>query len=152
MKGRAALSLPPTYGTINDKQDAYMPPLQLRRLAKESGRYWSFHSIPTTVALPNNRYAKSLNSFLDHDDEPSFRELLREYSDFGVPRPSSYADVFHDTFKSPRVPWSINALLAPCLAGGWQQAIATGAHRGKTYRKYDMRSAYLWAADRKSVV
>lgn len=142
---RTALNYLPTYGEVHEKRDAYVYGTQIRALAKQTGRYWSFHSVPTTVALPENRFAKSLTSFTDHTDESSFMELLREYSEHGVPRPSGYADVFHETFKSPRVSWSINSRLAPCMAGGWQAAISPGVHRG-VYYKYDMRSAYLWAA------
>lgn len=146
MKGRAALLLPPTFQTINENADAYVDALALRKLVKGSARFWSFHQAPTTVALPNNRYAKSLNGFQDHvDNESKFQELIREYSDYGVPRPGGYADVFHERFISPRVRWSVNAVLAPALAGGWQAAISPGVHKG-TFYKYDMRSAYLWAA------
>jgi hypothetical protein len=143
---RAPLALPPTYDSVSDNQDAYLFPGKMRVLASETKRYWAFHSVPTTVALPGNRFAKSLNSFTDHaHDEPRFRELLREYAELGVPRPSGYADVFHETFKSPRVSWSINSQLAPCFAGGWQESLSPGCHFGRYYR-YDMRSAYLWAA------
>jgi hypothetical protein len=145
-RSRAALKLAPSFLTIEDGKDAYISHPQLRGLAKQHGRFWSFYSIPTTVALPNNRFAKSLKGFPDHmDDETRFRELLREYGDNGVPRPSGYADVFHEKFSSPRVNYSVNALLAPCFAGGWQQALKIGRHPG-VYYKYDMRSAYLWAA------
>lgn len=142
---RKALALTPTYGTVIENHDAYIDPMKLRQLARQHGRFWSFHSVPTTVALPGNCFAKSLAPFTDHQDEPLFQKLLSEYSDFGVPRPSGYADVFHETFRSPRVPWSVNKLLGPCLAGGWQAALEPGVHRGRYY-KYDMRSAYLWAA------
>lgn len=142
---RKALALPPTYGIVLDKQDAYLPSTQLRALAKQHGRYWSFHDVPTTVALPNNRFAKSLNPFTDHITEDAFRGILEEYDKLGCPRPSGYADVFHQRFISPRVPWSVNSLFAPCLAGGWQAALSPGAHKGIFY-KYDLRSAYLWAA------
>lgn len=142
---RPALALPPTYGAIGKHQDAYLTPLELRKLIFDNRRFWSFHDTPTTVALSGNRFAKSLSGFTHHTDEPSFRELLREYSDFGVTRPGGYADVFHERFQSPRVCWSVNALLAPCFAGGWQQAISPGAHYEQHYR-YDLRSAYLWAA------
>lgn len=142
---RKAIAFPPTYATISKGCDAYMHGTQIRALAKESGRFWSFHGVPTTVALSESRYAKSLAGFSDHTDEDSFRELLREYADSGCDRPSGYADVFHSTFQSPRVGWSINSQLGPCLAGGWQQAIRCGISKG-TYYKYDLRSAYLWAA------
>lgn len=142
---RPASKLPPSYGVIENRADAYLHPLDLRRLARETGRYWLFHSQPTTVALPGNRYAKSLSGFADHSTEPLFRELLREFAEQGVDRPSGYADVFHSRFASPRVNWSVNARLAPAFAGGWQEAITPGVHRG-TFYKYDLNSAYLWAA------
>jgi hypothetical protein len=142
---RTALAFAPTFNTITEKRDAYVDALTLRRIARDSGRYWSFHKIPTTVALPSNCFAKSLNGFADHQDEEPFMELLREYAEYGVPRPSGYADVFHEIYRSPRVKWSTNSVLAPALAGGWQACLIPGAHKG-TYYKYDIRSAYLWAA------
>lgn len=145
MTSRAALSLPPTYGVIRDKQDAYLHPNEIRKLTKQYNRHWRFNDCPTTVALDGYRFAKSLNGFTSHPDEQSFMELLREYDFYNVPRPSGYADVFHEHFKSPRVNWSVNAVLSPALAGAWQEATNVGIHFGKYYR-YDMRSAYLWAA------
>lgn len=145
---RPALAYPASYREIKPGRDAYVFNTQLRVLVSKNknNRFWSFHQIPTTVALPDNRYAKSLNSFTDHcDDVDRFTGLLDEYERFGVPRPSGYADVFHETFQSPHIPWSVNASFASCLAGGWQQATNPGVHRG-VYFKYDMRSAYLWSA------
>jgi hypothetical protein len=142
---RKALAIDPTYETIEPGRDAYLHTTQMRATAKKFGRYWAFHDVPTTVALPDSRFAKSLNSFADHSDESAFRELLKEYAYHNCPRPSGYADVFHEKFKSPRVSWSINSQFAPCLAGGWQETLSPGVHFG-VFRKYDMRSAYLWAA------
>lgn len=142
---RKPLLLAPSYECVEPDRDAYLNPFRLRPLAKEAGRYWSFHSMPTTVGLSGNRYVKSLKGFTSHTDEASFRELLREYAELGVPRPSGYADVFHARFRSPFVNYSVNKRLAPALAGGWQAAITPGVHIG-TYHRYDMRSAYLWAA------
>ncbi len=142
---RKPLAFPPSYGTVEPGVDAYLDPLQLRSLTVENKRFWSFYSAPTTVALPGNRYAKSLKPFTSHETEPEFRELLAEYAEHNVPRPSGYADVFHEKFRSPRVSWSVNAMLAPAMAGGWQASLKPGRHPGTFYR-YDMRSAYLWAA------
>jgi len=142
---KSVLALPPTYMTVERDKDAYLDPLKLRPLTKETGRFWSFDRAPTTVALAGNRYAKSLRGFTNHADERSFRELLREYTEHGCPRPSSYADVFHEHYRSPRINWSVNAMLAPAMAGGWQSAIVPGNSYG-TFRRYDLRSAYLWAA------
>lgn len=145
MTQRMALTLPPSYETLNDKRDAYLQPREIRKLAKQHGRYWAFHRIPTTVALPGNRFAKSLAGFTSHTNETDFRELIREFTEAGCPRPSGYADVFHEKFRSPRVNWSINALISGYTAGGWQQAITPGISKGRYY-KYDLRSAYLWSA------
>src|SRR5262245_29927314 len=142
---RSALAIPPLFNAIGPGQDSYMRPMRIRELAKKHGRYWSFKDAPTTVALPGNRFAKSLAAFHEHQQEEQFRELLREFTEHGVDRPGGYADVFHQHFISPRISWSTNAPFEQCLAGGWQEAIKCGAHRG-VYRKYDMRSAYLWAA------
>lgn len=142
---RAALSLAPTIGDIRPSSDAYVKMGTLRELAAKASRWWTFHGVPTTVEMPGNRYAKLWDRFTEHAfDRDVFAELLREYKDLGVPRPGGYADVFHDRNKSPRVPWSVNAMLAPAFAGGWQAALKLGVHRGVFY-KYDMRSAYLWA-------
>lgn len=144
-KARAALRLEPSFRRLEDGRDAYVSLPQLRTLAKSAKRWWTFHDSPTTVELEGNRYAKNIGGFSHHlEDEPGFLELLREYASHDVPRPAGYADVFHKHFQSPRVPWSANATLAPALAGGWQEALVPGIHRG-TFRRYDIRSAYLWA-------
>lgn len=146
VSSRPALSLAPTVLRIEDGHDAYVNRGTLRQLVKAgAGRWWSFHDMPTTVELPGKRYAKSIQGFVDHmDDAPRFLDLIAEYRDAGCPRPTGYADVFHKHFRSPRVAWSVNARLAPVLAGGWQQALRPGVHAGRFF-KYDIRSAYLWA-------
>lgn len=153
---RPALALEPTIHRIEDGRDAYVTAGRMRQLLTGAGesetarirRWWTFHDLPTTLELTGGRastYAKLLDRFTDHmENPPAFLELVREYADHGVPRPGGYADVFHETFKSPRVPWSVNATLAPAFAGGWQAALKVGVHPGRFYR-YDMRSAYLWA-------
>src|SRR4051812_11767901 len=114
---RLALALPPTIQQITPFQDAYLSQHELRRIVSrakfesESPRYWSFGGIPTTIALSDNRYAKSLDAFQDHafdvreindgsevqPDYSRFYGLLEECAQSGVPRPSGYADVFHET-------------------------------------------------------
>ena len=150
---RSALSFGPSLGEIVDGRDAYVTLNQLRALVVDANRWWTFHRMPTTVELPNvsfpkhtsgPRYAKLWDRFTDHSDKDAFLELLREYRELGVARPGGYADVFHKRYKTPHVAWSVNAMLAPAFAGGWQDALRVGVHSG-TYYKYDMRSAYLWA-------
>lgn len=154
MKRAAVVTLLPTYHggqnaeefakTFDPARDCYADSNIVRQLARDSGRWWSFHSVPTTAALESNRYAKTLTGFTSHATEADFYEMLRESAECGVPRPGGYADVFHHRFHSPRINWSINSALAPAFAGGWQEAIRPGRHAG-VWRKYDLRSAYLWA-------
>lgn len=142
---REALQVAPSLGHITDGQDAYVTLSQLRHLVLRANRWWTFHSVPTTVELPGGKtYAKLWDRFTEHGEAEAFAELLREYKELGVPRPGGYADVFHSRNPSPRVPWSVNTMLAPAFAGGWQQALKVGVHSG-TFYKYDLRSAYLWA-------
>lgn len=144
---RAALAFAPTLGYVEPGRDAYVSLGPLRTIAAAAVRWWTFHSVPTTVELsgrPSERYAKLWDRFTEHGEEGAMRELLREYESFGVNRPGGYADVFHDQYNSFRVAWSVNSMLAPAFAGGWQAALKTGAFRGVFY-KYDLRSAYMWA-------
>lgn len=142
---RAPLKLEPTFRRVEDGRDAYVGLPQLRALAKKAKRWWTFHGAPTTVEMDEQRYAKNIGGFTHHlEDERGFLEFLRECDSHGVPRPAGYSDVFHKHFFSPRVAWSVNATLAPALAGGWQEALSPGIHRGE-FRRYDIRSAYMWA-------
>lgn len=142
---RQATLVAPSIGRIEPGRDCYLQPTQLRALAAQSSRYWSFSGVPTTVALPDNRFAKSMKGFPSHQHEHEILDLIEEFASFGVPRPSGYADVFHDKFRSPHIPWSINAAFADIFSGGWEASLCPGSHAG-TYRRYDLRSAYLWSA------
>ena len=145
MTARAQGRLQPTVQRVEPGRDAYVSQQQLRGLVKRGSRWWTFHGAPTTVHLEGNSYAKRIDGFTHHlDNEETFLELLREYGEQGCPRPTGYADVFHAHHRTARVPWSVNAMLAPALAGGWQAALIPGIFRG-VYHRYDMRSAYLWA-------
>jgi len=37
---KSVLALPPTYMTVERDKDAYLDPLKLRPLTKETGRFW----------------------------------------------------------------------------------------------------------------
>lgn len=135
----------PTLHDIAPDRDAYVAPKTLRVLKRHAVRHWTFRGQPTTLELSGRRFVKSLDAFSEHaSDSEAFYEMLREYADYGVPRPTGYADPFHARFQTPRVKWTYNAILASRFVGGWQEAIAPGTHLGPHYR-YDLRSAYLWA-------
>lgn len=142
---RAALSLLPTFRRIEPGRDAYVTRTHLARLTKKARRWWTFRDNPTTLELPAGKvYAKCASPFSDHQTEPAFLELMREHADLDVPRPTGYADVFHEKYRLPRVKWTHNAALAPRFVGGWQEALSVGTFPGMHF-KYDLRSAYLWA-------
>lgn len=137
MKARVSL------GVHQPGHDAYVTRGELRILTHDAPRWWSLHRAPTSVMAAQGGTAKCWDKFPDHQDADKMEELLREYADLGVARPSSYACIFHDHYRPPRPSWSPNAALAPAFSGGWQWA-APGQYRG-VYRRYDIRSAYLWA-------
>lgn len=76
--------------------------------------------------------------------EGLFMDFLRECADVGVRRPSSFSDVFHQRYHSPRVIRSVNNLFARHFVGAWEAAPTPGRHSG-VWRKYDVNRAYYWA-------
>lgn len=124
-------------------RDGYVHTSTLSEWRHQASRYWSINGRVTTVMLKENVW-KDATRFNAHCEEGVFQELLRECADFGCPRPSSYNDVFHAQFHSPRVRASINNALAPAFTGAWQKAFLRGTFKG-TYYRYDLASAYLWA-------
>lgn len=144
-KPRAQLALAPALREVAQGRDGYVERGQLRTLKADARRWWTFRGGPCSVQLKDGSIYKCVDGIEEHTgDVETFNEFMREVRDSGVDRPSSYADVFHKTFYTPRVRWSLNEVLSHRLVGGWQQAIQPGAHLG-LHRKYDMRSAYLWA-------
>jgi hypothetical protein len=138
---------PVIIGHIEPGHDCYASRGQLvnaitRRRAR---RWWKFRGQLTTIEHDHQCYAKTPHGFTDHESDGALLELVREAREYGVALPTGYADVFHKTFRTPRTHASVNLLFAPRLAGGWQQALQTGALPG-TWRLYDLRSAYLWAS------
>lgn len=59
--------------------------------------------------------------------------------------PSSWGDVYHRLYQSPYVPKSVAFDLRGRVPGGWQEARHKGRILG-TWRVYDLKSAYRWAA------
>ena len=107
---------------------------------------WSVGGRTTSLQMPGAGMVKAVDRFsIRHTcSEAAFQELIRECSDYGCARPSSYGSVFHAVYKSPRVRRSLQAPFEPWFAGGWQEAKMTGVIRGR-WRRYDLNSAYLWA-------
>lgn len=100
-----------------------------------------------TLKLRGGGILKSLNRFTDHrHDATAFAEMLRECAQYGVERPSSYSDVFHQRFRTPRIAFTVNWLFRDYFAGAWQEARRIGEIQEPMY-KYDLNQAYLWAGE-----
>lgn len=64
----------------------------------------------------------------------------------GVEHPSSWADTFHQVAPSVRrIKHTYNAMFSWWSGGPWEEALKTGTLAGQWYR-YDLVSAYRWAA------
>lgn len=143
---RAALEELPTWHCLSPGQDGYVTPPTLARQLRHARRWWSFNGRTTTVERADGTLIKSLSPFTAHPTLDQFNELITESAYVaGVHRPTGYADVFHKLYPSPYTTPSYNAVLRQRFAGGWQEALAPGYHKGE-WRRYDLRSAYLWAA------
>lgn len=143
---RAALETLPTWNLVAPGQDAYVGPQILARQLPHARRWWTFNGRISTVERDDATLVKSVRPFLGHPTLPEFNELIEESASVaGVHRPTGYADVFHKLYPSPYTTPSFNAALRARFAGGWQEAIRPGTHKG-LWRRYDVRSAYLWAA------
>lgn len=76
---------------------------------------------------------------------------LGELATYDITHPSSYADIYwtqHERLyegKPPTIPATYNRVLDWWAGGPWSEARTVGRLPGKWYR-YDLRSAYRWAA------
>ena len=84
---------------------------------------------------------KNRNRFMPHLTS----DLLRDLASVGIRQPASYGSCYHTLAKTPRVPRTINNIFSWWPGGPWQEALFTGRHFGRYYR-YDLCSAYRWAA------
>lgn len=118
----------------------------MAQLIARSSRTWHVGGELRSMQHIGGGYVKRLDDFAPHADTPEhFAEFIREASSFGSFMPSSYASIFHDTFKSPRVRWTVNAMLRPYFRGAWNHARSLGNVPG-SFHSYDLNSAYLWAS------
>jgi hypothetical protein len=137
---------PPLFRRTEPGRNAYLAGYDFGNVIQGASRAWSVNGEYRSVQQHGGGYVKRIDDFTSHyEDENTFLEFIRECSEQASFMPSSYASVFHDRFKSPRVRWSVNALLAPYFRGAWNEARVTGVSTGH-YRAYDINSAYLWAS------
>lgn len=137
----------PLYKEIVLGHDSYHINGALAQLAatEHAQRAWLKGSTYASVQLKGGGVVKSLEQFDRHGHtEDSFMAFLEECLRYEVSRPSSYSDVFHQLFSSPRIAYTVNRYLAPYFAGAWQEARVVGVVAGPLFR-YDLNSAYLWS-------
>jgi hypothetical protein len=137
----------PLYKSVVIGADSYHIPPILGALATGTDvtRTWAKGHRFVSVELRGGGIVKSLSQFDRHNGhEDAFLSFMEECQRAGVARPSSYGDVFHEQYKSPRVAGTVNGYFENEFAGAWQEAIETGLFV-QHLRKYDLNSAYLWA-------
>lgn len=126
--------------------DSYVLPDNFPGDTRDLLRSWSFGGSLRSVQWKQGGIVKNRIAFSSHKPADSLLSLLIEGAGAGIKRPSSYADFFHQRYHSPLVRPGIRMAFALPIFGGWQeQTLPLGIYQG-TWYKYDIRSAYLWAA------
>lgn len=134
----------PLIDSISPGCDSYVLP---GMMPPQSGllRSWSFAGRLRSVQTQGMDIIKDRSGFVDHLPPDALAGLLDDAARREVERPSGYSDLFHQTYTSPRIGKTAKSFLNWEVSGGWQhQSVANGRHPG-TWRKYDIRSAYLWS-------
>lgn len=136
----------PSFLRIEDGRDAYLSPIDLTQMRKsrEFSRFWSVMGRTSTVQVGKRIYKDASRFGRFGQSEDMFMSMLEDAARHNVNRPSSFASHFHDTFRSPRVTRSVNAIFDDCFVGGWEEAKVIGSATG-LHRQYDINSAYLWS-------
>ena len=137
----------PYWNDVVAGHDSYVRQYVLQELVRDghARRWWRANGRICSVELKDKGILKPLDAFPEHaHDETVFGALLEHCYSRGIKRPSSYADMFNQSFQSPRLRWSKNSQFLALFSGGWQQARTRGEVRGR-FRNYDIRSAYLWS-------
>lgn len=128
-------------------KDSYVTPAMMPATGTPAiSRAWKYQQVLRSVQWGSGGVVKNRSSFVDHIKPSDLAALLDEAESAGVKRPSSYADLFHHCYSSPRLSGPVaRAVQHFDVFGGWQQLTKpTGDYAG-TWRRYDIRSAYLWA-------
>ncbi len=122
----------------------YRQPTELPDIARKLERcmVWSYRGAIRTVR-EGNHYHKT--RFANEAEQGQALDDFRRAGGRGAP--SSWGDIFHRFFKSPRPHPGILHDLRGRVSAGWQEARKTGPLDGAWWT-YDIVSAYAWAASR----
>jgi hypothetical protein len=137
----------PYWNSVVVGHDSYVRQYVLVELVRDghARRWWRANGRIVSLELKDRGILKPLEAFPEHaHDESTFGALMEHCYARGIKRPSSYADMFNQSYTGPRITWSKNAQFLPLFAGGWQQARVRGEVKERL-RNYDIRSAYLWS-------
>jgi hypothetical protein len=135
------------YGTMMPNAAGYAPTVQLAQAWKDGKlqRLWRLGPRIITGQLTKQLGAgvwKAVERFPLDDPNATLDSL----ESAGVDHPSSWADTYHQKAPYvPRVKHTFNGLLSWWSGGPWSEARRTGNFGGVWYR-YDLVSAYRWAA------
>jgi len=108
------------------------------------GTMWRYHRHIRTYRPSTQVFYKNVRG-LNPDTEQDFWNVIHSCQRAGLRMPSSFSGIFHQVFESPWPDISSTALFQNQTVGAWQQAFIEGSCKGKLY-KYDLNSAYQWAA------
>lgn len=133
----------PLYDEIRPGRDSYVYRSALPSLIPTASRWWRINGRTTSVQIGPS-IIKSHNPFTEHTTADTFTALMQECYEIGVIRPSSYSDIFSQTYHTPWILPSASAIMGTTFAGGWQEARVLGMLKGPHF-KYDLNSAYYWA-------
>jgi hypothetical protein len=122
----------------------YRHPTELSEVARTLDRcmVWSYRGAIRTVR-EGNHYHKT--RFANEEDQNRTLDEFKAAGGRGAP--SSWGDIFHRFFRSPRPHPGILHDLRGRVSAGWQEARRTGPLEGAWWT-YDIVSAYAWAASR----
>jgi len=133
--------------TVIAGEAGYTTSRQLRQ-AWDVGAFsqtWSMGGLIVSGKL-NTDHGKGLWKSYERFTPPISEDMLNALALVGVKHPSSYADCYHQIAPATmRVKRTINAIFDFWSGGPWQEARTCGTHSGTWYR-YDICSAYRWAA------
>lgn len=138
----------PLYNDVRHGRNAYVNDVMFEELVKFSTRSWRFHAMTTSLQMTGGGIIKRWSRFPEAaGSEETFLTFIERCAEAEVFMPSSFGDVFHQRWRSPRVYHSQNESFARLVVGGWEEAKFKGVHQ-TPLRRYDLNRAYLWSLSR----
>ena len=109
-----------------------------------SGSAWKYKQKWSTYC-PNRRISYKAIDRLQPESPDDFWSIMEAAKAADINPPTSYADLFLSTYRSPMPRITVRSPFVGFRFGGWNEAFRRGEIRGRVYQ-YDLNSAYRWAA------